>query len=54
MEWLMEPISGIRAISVAYAAPGCTGDGTVLNSCGCTGGLVNCQCSGGLKVSALE
>lgn len=52
MEWLIEPISGIRAISMELEA-GCSGDGTVLNSCSCKGGLVNCQCSGGLKAGTL-
>ncbi|HEX7289209.1 MAG TPA: hypothetical protein VF532_23695 [Candidatus Angelobacter sp.] len=52
MEWLIEPISGIRAISLDMVEGSCSGDGTVLNSCSCKGGLVNCQCSGGLKATA--
>jgi hypothetical protein len=44
----MQPIVGFDFCEPELIADTCTGEGTKLNSCNCTGGLVVCQCSGGL------
>jgi len=48
MDWIIEPISGFTSLDTRLMEASCSGDGTKLQSCTCTGGLVVCQCSGGL------
>jgi len=49
MEWIIEPLAGFQAIDLV--ADTCSGSGTTLNSCSTKGSLIECSCSGGLKVS---
>lgn len=44
MEWVMEPVAGIRSLDFVIAAS-CDG-GATLNSCSCSGGLLVCNCTG--------
>lgn len=53
MDWIIEPLSGFKALE-PISADSCTGEGTKLNHCSCTGGLVVCKCKGGLVVPSQE
>lgn len=52
MEWVMEPMSAFRSLDVIMVADDCSGSGSTLNSCSCTGGLVVCGGAGALKPPA--
>lgn len=50
MEWLVEPLTGVKLMAEVPMAGTCTGD-AVLDHCSCIFGLKRCDCSGGLVVT---
>lgn len=52
MDWIVGALHGFAEMST-LAADSCSGSGTTLNSCSCTGGLLSCTTAGALKVPAV-
>jgi hypothetical protein len=53
VDWLVEPLATFGALLGNKDEPKdakCSGAGTQLNACSCTGGLVSCSCTGGLNI----
>lgn len=50
MDWIMKPMAGFATLEL-LSDNQCQG-GATLRSCTCTGGLLICDCSGGLKQQA--
>ena len=53
MDWLVEPLGTFNNLHANQNEPRdaeCSGSGTQLNQCSCTGGLVACSCGGGLTI----
>jgi hypothetical protein len=53
MNWLVEPLAGIKLLDALFLAKACTGD-AVLDHCSCIFGLKKCDCNGGLVVQTDE
>jgi hypothetical protein len=49
MKWIIEPMSGFFTLDVTEA-DNCTGTGSTLRECTCTGGMVVCSVPGALVV----
>lgn len=49
MHWIIEPVSGFLAMEIVDG-DNCSGSGSTLRECTCTGGMVVCSVPGSLIV----
>jgi hypothetical protein len=52
VDWIVSPMSGFSSMDILAKDATCDGQGSTLNHCDCGGGLISCQCTGGLTIKA--